>query len=275
MTAVPRGRGRFGLVLVVGQLRYALILLRRSPIGTFTALVIPLMVLVSLALANPQITHRDSQGLSYAAFVVPAMATFALLNACYVNTVTSVVLARESGVLKRLYGTPLPLWAYVVGRIAAAAAIAVLSSAVVLAVGALFMDVHLSGAVVADLAGVAGLGIVVFTTLALAVSALVPRAEAALAIAYGTMLPFAFVSGVFFQTADAPAWLRHTAALFPIDPIAESAERAVARGSGWAMSAGELGVTLGWITAASLFTSFGFRWEPGTSFLVRRRRVGE
>lgn len=272
MTAAARGHGRFGVVLVAGQLRYALMLLWRSPIGTFTALVIPLMVQVSLALANPQITHKDANGLSYAAFLAPAMATFALLNSCYVNTITSVVVARETGVLKRLYGTPLPLWAYVVGRIAAAAAVAAAAAAVVLAVGALVTHVHLSGTVLLNLLGVGLLGIVSFTTLGLAVSALVPRAEAALTIAYGTMLPFAFVSGVFFQTNDAPSWLRHTAAAFPLAPIAHAAERAVAHPAGWAMRPSELAVTLGWITAASLFTSFGFRWEPGTAFLVRRPR---
>jgi hypothetical protein len=49
-------------------------------------------------------------GIRYADFRTPAMGVFALLNACYVNVITSVVIAREDGTLKRLHGTPLPLW---------------------------------------------------------------------------------------------------------------------------------------------------------------------
>ena len=50
-------------------------------------------------------------GLPYAQWVTPAMCAFCLLNACYVTVITSVALAREEGMLKRLRGTPLPAWA--------------------------------------------------------------------------------------------------------------------------------------------------------------------
>ena len=84
------------------------------------------------------------------------------------------------------------------------------SVAVVLAVGALFMDVRLDSGDIAALAGVTALAIVSFTTLGLAVSTLVPRPDTALPIAYGTMLPIAFISDVFFPATAAPTWLRHT-----------------------------------------------------------------
>ena len=80
MTVVPVGRSRFGLLLAAGQVRYQLLLLLRSPIGTFTALVIPLMVLVALNLATPQVALRELHGIRYADFLAPAMATFALLK---------------------------------------------------------------------------------------------------------------------------------------------------------------------------------------------------
>ena len=110
----PLTRSRFGLLLAAGQVRYQLLLLMRSPMSTFTAVIIPFIVLMALFIANPGVATRHLGHTSYADFLIPAMATFALLNACYVNTITSVVLAREEGVLKRLHGTPLPLWAYVI-----------------------------------------------------------------------------------------------------------------------------------------------------------------
>lgn len=260
------------MVLAAGQVRYQLLLLLRSPIGTFTALVIPLMVLVALNLATPQVALRELHGIRYADFLAPAMASVALLNACYVNTITSVVIAREEGVLKRLHGTPLPLWAYVVGRLAASAVVGLASVAVVLAVGALLMDVRLDSRDIAALADVTALAIVSFTTLGLAVSTLVPRPDTALPIAYGTMLAIAFISDVFFLATAAPTWLRHTAGALPLSPIAKAAEKIVAAGNGWPMTHSQLAVTLSWTTGAVLLTAVGFRWQPGASLLSRWRR---
>jgi len=254
---------RFGLRLAAGQVRYEVLLLLRSPLGTFTALVIPVMVLVALNVATPEMTLRELDGYRFADFLTPAMATFALLNACYVNVITSVVIARENGVLKRLHGTPLPLWAYMAGRVFAAACVAVVSMLVVLGIGTLFLDVDLSVRRLALLAGVAALGVATFTTLGIAVSALVPRPDSALPVAYGTILPIAFVSDVFFPATTAPEWLRHTAAALPVSPLARSAEAIfISDARGWPMTQTQLIVILAWFAGAVLLSAAAFRWEP-------------
>ncbi|WAX55996.1 ABC transporter permease [Jatrophihabitans cynanchi] len=264
--AIPDRRSRFGLQLAAGQVRYQVLLLLRSPIGTFTALVIPLMLLVALNVATPEGTVRVLHGTRYADFLTPAMAVFAVLNACYVNVITSTVLAREGGILKRLRGTPLPLWAYVLGRGVAAAVVALASVIVVVAVGSVFLHVHLDGGRVAALAGVTGLGIVSFTILGLAVSTLIPRPDSALPVAYGTLLPLAFISDVFFPATGEPGWLHQVAARFPLAPIAEAAERIfTTTGTGWPMSQSQLTVTLAWTAGSSLITGAAFRWQPGSA----------
>lgn len=266
----PAGRSRFGLSLAAGQVRYQVLLLVRSPIGGFITLVIPTMILVALNVATPEITLRELHGITYGDFLAPAMATFALLNACYVNVITSVVIARESGVLKRLHGTSLPLWAYVLGRMAAAACVAVASVVVVVTVAAVVIHVHLGQQRVARFAGVTALGVVSFTTLGMAVSTLVPRPDSALPVAYGTILPVAFVSDVFFPATAAPAWLRHVAAALPVSPVARSAEAVFAPNtSGWPMTQAQLIVVLAWLGGASLVTAAAFRWQPGGAFAHR------
>jgi ABC-2 type transport system permease protein len=268
----PLAKSRFGLLLAAEQIRYQLLLLLRSPMSTFTAVVIPFIVLMALDIATPQAATRHLHHTSYADFLIPAMATFALLNACYVSTITSVVIAREEGVLKRLHGTPLPLWAYVVGRIAASAVVGAAAVFVVLIIGAVVMNTRIGGSRLADLIAITALGIVAFTVTGLAVSTLVPRPETALPVAYGTMLPLAFVSDVFFPATAAPTWLRRVAAAFPVEPIADPAERLFARGAGWPMTAGEVLVVCLWIIAAGIVTAARFRWEPGVTFLARRAR---
>ena len=70
--------------------------------------------------------------LRYAQFLTPAVCVFCLLNACYVTTVTSVVLAREEQILKRLRGTSLPAWTYPAGRFGTAFLTAATSAAIII-----------------------------------------------------------------------------------------------------------------------------------------------
>jgi ABC-2 type transport system permease protein len=180
---------RPGASLAWRQVGYQLLLLSRSPLGTFTVLVVPLMLLGALSIVNPQDSLKGLGHPRYADFLTPAMATFALLNACYINVATSVVTAREAGVLKRLHTSPLPLWAYVVGRIGAAGVVGGVAFWVVMLAGWLFLDVRLDAARVGYLAAVMLLGVVCFSLLGLALSTVVGSTDSALPVAYGTFLP--------------------------------------------------------------------------------------
>jgi len=256
------------------QAEYQLLLLARSEIGVFTTLVVPMMLLLVLDLAGPHAGASELHGMSYASFITPAMITFAILNACYVNVLTSVVMSREDGILKRLHGTPMPLSSYVLGRMIAAAAVALLAVAVLLPVGTFGLGASLPASGLGELAGVVALGVLVFTTVGVALTSIVPRADTALPIAFGTMLPLAFISGVFFPSEGTEPWLRRVGDAFPIAPIARSAARVFSsRGGSWPMTGTELGVLLGWLAGAAVVSTIAFRWQPGESVLRSLREA--
>src|ERR1019366_6402611 len=106
MAAEVARRSRPSPLLALGQVRYQLLLLLRSPLGFFITLVIPLLLLISLNAITPPTAAKVPGGLRYAQFLTPAISAFCLLNACYVTTVTSMVLAREQGILQRLRALP-------------------------------------------------------------------------------------------------------------------------------------------------------------------------
>jgi ABC-2 type transport system permease protein len=271
MTSTSRNGARPGASLAWRQVGYQLLLLSRSPLGTFTVLVVPLMLLTALSIVNPQ-NGIKSQGYSrYADFLTPALATFALLNACYINVATSVVTAREAGVLKRLHTSPLPLWAYVLGRIGAAAVVGGVSFWVVMGAGAVFLGVPLDATRVGYLCAVMLMGIVTFSLLGVALSTVVSSTDSALPVAYGTFLPVAFISSVFFPIGHAPAALRDVASAFPVGAVAQSAER-VFRHGGWPMTSTQVLVLLGWAVVATVATVTLFSWEPGGALRRRRSR---
>ena len=249
--------------LAVGQVRYQLLLLVRNPLGFFLALVVPLLLVVCLNLLTPS-SVGTVNGVPYAQFLTPAIGTFCLLNACYVNTITGLVLAREQGILKRLRGTPLPMWTYLAGRFGSAAVTAAAALGVLVAVGVTFFDVSIDSHTVWYLLGVAGLGVCCFFLLGVAVSTLVPSADTALPVAYGTMLPLAFISDVFFSSAHAPQWLHDLGSALPVAPVARAMEDAFSMGTDhWPMPGTAILVLLGWALAAVSAAALLFRWSPG------------
>ena len=256
-------RSRPGPLLALGQVRYQLLLMLRSPLGFFITLVIPLLLLISLNVIAPPVA-RVPGGVPHIQFLTPAVSAFCLLNACYVTTVTSMVLAREEGILKRLRGTPLPAWTYLGGRSGSALVTSVVSVAIIITTAALFFHVTIYWGAMGYFAASAGLGMVCFFLLGVAVTVVVPKSDAALTIAYGTVLPLAFISDVFFSSAHAPHWLYDLASAFPVAPVARAMEASFRPTThAWPMPATGLLVVLGWSAAAVAVIALGFRWEPG------------
>ena len=263
MTSDTR-RSRPTLLLTLGQIRYQLLLLSRSPFAFLITLVIPLLMLVSLNVISPATTPSTGGGLRYAQFLTPAISAFCLLNACYVTTITSVTLAREEEILKRLRGTPLPAWTYLAGRFGSALLMTTISVAVVIATGVLFFHVVIVWHAIGYFVAAGGLGIVCFFLLGVAVTTVVPKSDTALPIAFGTMLPLAFISDVFFSSAHAPTWLHDVASAFPVAPVARAMEDAFNPATNaWPMPVTGLLTVLGWSVAAAAIVALAFRWEPG------------
>ena len=257
-------RSRPAALLVPGQVRYQLLLLYRNPLGFFLTLIIPLLLLVTLNVVTPGAASSVPGGLSYAQFLTPAMAVFCLLNAAYVTTITALVPARDHGVLKRLRGTPLPAWVYLAGRSGQVLVTAAVSVAVIIATGVIFFSVRMVWASFGYFLAAAALGTACFYLLGVAVTMIVPKTETALPVAFGTMLPVAFISDVFFSSVHAPHWLSTLASALPVAPVARAMEDAFDPAKpGWGMSVGGLLVVLAWTAGAALVIALWFRWDPG------------
>jgi ABC-2 type transport system permease protein len=272
MRPTPPSRG--ALPLIGSQVRYQLRLMVRTPLSTFTIAVIPLLLLVTLNAVMPADALAAMRGRGrYIDFLTPAMAAFAVVNAAYINVITSVVLARDSGILKRLRATPLPAWVHVGGRLVAAVVTSVVAGSLVVAVGVVFLGAHLG-------AGQIGYGLLLMLlssaclgVIALAVSVVVPNPGSALPIAYGTVLPLGFISDVFFPATAAPHWLHEVAALFPLAAVAHTAEALFGLDAGaWPMTTREAVTVAAWTAAGVVVAVAAFRWEPGP--LRTRARAG-
>jgi ABC-2 type transport system permease protein len=236
----------------------------RNPASAFFTFAFPLMFLVIFtALLGHSNVHLPGRVVSSSTYYVSAMASFAVITACYTNVAMNVTFGRDLGVLKRTRGTPLPGGIYLTARVLHALFVAILLVIITSAFGRLFYHADVpSGTSLLRFVVILLVGAASFSALAFAVTGLIPNADAAPAIVNASILPLLFLSGIFIPIGvNSPAWIRWVAKIFPIGHFAQ------------AMQAGFLATTFSWgdVIAVAAWGAGGlllairfFSWEPRT-----------
>jgi ABC-2 type transport system permease protein len=196
----------------------------------------------------------------YNTFFVPAMAAWGVITTCYVNLAMTLCIRRDAGLLKRMRGTPLPPAVMIVGVVGSALITALLVVALTSAVGHVFYaapwPVHWLPTIAVVL-----LGGVIFCTLGMAITVVIPNADAAIAVINISYLPLMFISGFFFSFRSAV--FNDIGNVFPIYWFKEAmltAYGAKPSSGGW--DGEDLLVLLAWGVAALLVALRFFRWMP-------------
>ena len=251
-----------GAGLGLRQVRYVNKAFWRNPASAFFTFAFPLMFLVifTTLLGNDDV-RVGNETIKVSTYYVSAMAAFSVISACYTNIAISVCFQRDQGILKRVRGTPIPGWSYLLGRIIHAVVIAVILVVICVAFGAIVYGADVpSGQGLLEMLAMLLVGAATFTALGLAVTCIVPNADAAPPIVNATILPLLFLSGVFIPIgSDAPGWIEVLGRIFPIKPFVDG------------MLNGYLGAPFSW-TDVLLVLIWGviglvlaarfFSWEP-------------
>jgi ABC-2 type transport system permease protein len=248
--------------LTLFQMRYVNKAFWRNPASAFFTFAFPLMFLVIFtALLGQGSVLIDGRVVHQSAYYVAEMAAFAVITACFNNIAIGLTFQRDTGVLKRTDGTPLPAAVYFAARVLHAMLVAVLLVAITAAFGRLVYSADLpSGATLVRFVVMLLVGSAAFCSLGVAITAVIPNYDAAAPIVNGVILPLLFLSGVFIPLGDnAPGWVTTIARIFPVRQFAAG------------MQAGFLGTAFSWtdvlvvaawgVTGLLLAVRF-FSWEP-------------
>jgi ABC-2 type transport system permease protein len=182
----------------------------------------------------------------------------------------SIATERENGMLKRLFGTPMPRISYFVGKLIQVLVCTVAETALLMAVGVAFYHLHLPtepgrwwtftwifllGSIACGLLGIAASSI--------------PRSAASAAPVI--TLPFTvlqFMSGVYVPFISVPPWMRDVASFFPLKWMAQGLRsvflsgRAVTLEPADSWEHGRIALVLaGWIAAGLVLCITTFRWQ--------------
>ena len=238
----------------------------RNPASLFFTLIFPLMFLVifSVIFGNGHIQVGPGQTVRVATFYVPAISAFSVITACYTNIAISLTISRDSGVLKRIHGSPLPVWSYMFARIFHAIVIAILLVAVCAAFGALFYGATLPTSTLPAFGLTLIVGAAVFCVLGVAVTGFIPNADASPAVVNGTILPLLFISNVFIPLQNPPAWLDIAGKIFPVRHFADALIGSFFQLSGSGLHTNDLLVLGAWGVGGIAVGIRFFQWEPRT-----------
>ncbi len=247
---------------VVSQARWEQKSYWRNPLAATFTFAFPLLFLVIFIAINGN-DRVDIEGGSvrFAQFYVPSIVAFGLISACYTNLAFVVTHRRESGILKRMRGTPLRPIVYLAGMALNSVIVSIILSTLVIGLGVVAYDVTFPGRYL-GLVVTAVLAACCFGSLGVAVSTFVPNEDAAPAIINFVVFPLLFISGTFGPVADGSA-LARIADIFPVRHLNEqmlAVFNPFSSGSGIVLA--DSLALVAWTIVGLVISLKRFRWEP-------------
>lgn len=155
---------------------------------------------------------------TFSQYFVAGMIASGLVNSGFQNLAITIPMERDSGALKRLRGTPMPISAYFIGKSIQVFYSMGLQIILLLTFGALFFGLEIPTDASRWIAftWIVILGSACATILGIAFSVVPKSGRAASAVVSPIVIILQFFSGVFFVFSQLPGWMQQFAALFPL-----------------------------------------------------------
>ena len=230
----------------------------RSREAAFFTFLLPILFLVLLGSV-----YGDEQieGVRASSYLLAGLLGYGVVATAFAGLAITLVLRRESGVLKRVRGTPLPTAVYLAAVMASTLLVIALSACAQLLVGRFLLDATLPKAPGSFVLALL-LGAVAFAALGLAFTGAVRSAEGSSAAVNALYLPLVFISGVFFSVETLPGFLQAIAEISPLTYLLRLVRATLIDGDGLLAAPGDVLVLVVWGLIGLVVAVRVFRWEP-------------
>jgi ABC-2 type transport system permease protein len=225
----------------------------RNPSAAFFNFLLPLLFLGFFG----AIFHGNQHDLNV---IVPGIAGMAVMSTTFSALAFNMTFLREQGVLKRIRGTPMPGSSYLLAIAGNAVTNTAVQITIVTIAGRAFFGTgwpkHWG-----ELVLFVTVGVLCFASLGVALSHAIPNFDSAPAYVNAVFLPVIFISGVFYDAAHAPSFLRGIAQALPLKHVIDGLSGAMVTGAGIGSNVAALGVIALWSLLGVTLAIRGFSWE--------------
>jgi ABC-2 type transport system permease protein len=183
-----------------------------------------------------------------------------VMSATFIALAYNMTFLRESGVLKRMRGTPLPGGVYLGGVACNAVANTVTQVAIIVVAGKLFFHIPWPRDWLELVVFVAA-GVVCFSALGVALAHAIPNFDSAPAYVNAVFLPVILISGVFYDVKKVPQFLVSIADGLPLKHLIDGLSGAMVNGRGLSHNLSGLAVVGVWGLIGVALAVRGFSWD--------------
>ncbi len=252
---------------VVTQTRYGFKTLVRTPRVLVFSVLFPVVLLVffnSIFTSGQNATVEfHGHKVDTATYFTAGIIAYAVMTSAFSTLAVAIVARRERGELKRLRGTPVSPWTFMVAQVLRTVATVAAMVVALLLIGSLAFGVHIPGETAAGFVIYLVLGTATMCTLGIGLTAITPTEEVASTVAPFAAVILSFVSGVFIPINTLPNWLQQVGQIFPLYHLADGLQNTLFHvTSGIGLQASNITNLLVWGAAGLIVAVRRFKWEP-------------
>jgi ABC-2 type transport system permease protein len=185
------------------------------------------------------------------------------------NLSIDIAMERSDGTLKRLSGTPLPVFSYFMGKIGQVLITGILQAGLLILVAGVAFGVTLPSDPQSWLtfSWVFLLGVTTCAILGIGLSRLPRSGKSATAVIIPIVLILQFISGIYLPFTSLPDWLQNVASVFPLKWLAQGMRavflpdsfEALEQGGTWNLPGVAIATGI-WLVAGLVLARLTFRW---------------
>jgi ABC-2 type transport system permease protein len=246
--------------LFVHELKTEQILFWRNREAAFFTFFLPVIFFLVFGsiYGNSTITKEHIRA---APFLEAGMIGYGVASTAFAGLAITMVIRRESGVLKRIRATPLPPWTYLMAVLVSTFITFLVEAALLIVLGRLLFSVAIPTRPLSLLVALV-IGAGAFAAMGLGLTGFVRSAEGSSAVVNFVYLPMAIISGTFFTPKEYPGFLRAIADVLPLTYFTKLTRDVMVRHHHIWSETGSIAVVLLWGAVGLAAAIRGFRWQP-------------
>ncbi len=246
--------------LFLHELRTEQVLFWRNREAAFFTFLLPVIFfLVFGSIYGKSVITKEH--IKAAPFLQAGMIGYGVASTAFAGLAITMVIRRESGVLKRIRATPLPPWTYLVAVLVSTFITFLIEASVLIVLGRLLFSVAFPTRPF-SLFLVLVVGAASFAAMGLGLTGFVRSAEGSSAVVNFVYLPMAIISGTFFTPKEYPGFLQAIANVLPLTYFTKLTRNVMVLHHHVWSDTTSLAVVLLWGVIGLAAALRGFRWQP-------------